>query len=350
MTPVQFEAEYGALWRELEAGLDRIERHRPGKPGDDPGTSAIQIQAIPVDGARLTALYRRSCEHLALAQARAYPIGLTQRLQTLTYRAHRLIYRRQDYGAERLQQLVLVEIPRAVRLHRAYLLAAILLFLVPTLLVGWTTYRDPAFALHVLSAQDLGHFREMYGGEAEMLGHVRGAESDWARFGFYLMHNISLGFQCFAGGIFAGLGSAFFLALNGVYNGAVAGYLTEYGYATNFYSFVLTHGAFELTAICLSGAAGLRIGHALVAPGRRTRLDSVQHAAAEAVVLIYAVFAMLLIAAAIEAFWSAAPWVLPHAKFAVGASAWAIVIAYLAWRGKPQPASSVAARGQPHAG
>ena len=36
-----------------------------------------------------------------------------------------------------------------------------------------------------------------------------------------------------------------------------------------FYSFVVTHAAFELTAIVLSGAAGLRLGHALLAPGRR---------------------------------------------------------------------------------
>ena len=335
MTPVRFESEYGALWLELGTGLDQIERRHPAKP---------------VDAARLTALYRRCCEHLALAQERAYPIRLTQRLQNLTYRAHRLIYRRQDYGASRLKQLALIDIPQCVRLHRAYFLVAILLFLVPALLVGWTTYRDPAFALHVLDARQLNQFKDMYGGGPELLGRAHGAARDWSGFGFYIMHNISLGFQCFAGGIFAGLGSAFYLAFNGVYGGAVAGYLTEHGYATNFYSFVVTHAAFELTAICLSGAAGLRIGHALVAPGRRTRLDSVKHAAAEAVVLIYAVFALLIVAAAIEAFWSAAPWVLPQVKFAVGTSAWAVVIAYLSWQGRPRSASSGAAHGARHAG
>jgi uncharacterized membrane protein SpoIIM required for sporulation len=283
-------------------------------------------------------LYRRACEHLALAQARAYPIGMTERLQQLTYRAHRLIYRRQDFGAGRLKQLLLVDIPRSVRLHRNYALFAVLLFLVPTLLVGWATYRDPAFALHVVSARELNLFLDMYSGDSSMLGSVQGAQSDWSRFGYYIMHNISLAFQCFAGGLFGGIGSAFFLVFNGVFGGVVAGYLTQYGYAGNFYSFVVTHAAFELTAICLSGAAGLRMGYAFIAPGRSSRLEALKLAAGEAVVLIYAVFAMLVVAAAIEAFWSAAPWIAPAVKFGVGAAAWAAVLAYLVWQGRARAA------------
>ena len=90
-------------------------------------------------------------------------------------------------------------------------------------------------------------------------------------FGFYIRNNIGVAFQCFAGGLFAGLGTLFFLAYNGAFSGAIAGYLTERGLSSTFYSFVATHSAFELTAIVLSGAAGLRIGHALLAPGRRPR-------------------------------------------------------------------------------
>ena len=62
-------------------------------------------------------------------------------------------------------------------------------------------------------------------------------------------------------------GRLFFLAYNGAFSGALAGYLTERGLSSTFYSFIATHSAFELTAIVLSGAAGLRIGHALLAPG-----------------------------------------------------------------------------------
>jgi len=116
----------------------------------------------------------------------------------------------------------------------------------------------------------------------------------------------------------------------------VAGYLTARGHGENFYSFVVTHGAFELTAIVLAGAAGLRLGHALLAPGRRTRLEALKHAAGDAIVVVYGVIGMLVLAAAIEAFWSSARWVLPWVKYTVGALCWALVAAYLGWQGKPR--------------
>ena len=112
----------------------------------------------------------------------------------------------------------------------------------------------------------------MYSDAAESIGSTRGPDEDWMMFGIYIRNNISIAFQCFAAGIFVGVGSMFFLVYNGVLIGAIAGFLTERGLGETFYSFVVTHGAFELTAIFLSGATGLRLGHALVAPGRNTRV------------------------------------------------------------------------------
>jgi len=96
----------------------------------------------------------------------------------------------------------------------------------------------------------------------------------------------------------------------------------------------VTHAAFELTAIVLSGAAGLKLGHALIAPGRRTRGQSLVHAAKECVVVVYGVTAMLVVAAAFEAFWSSAPW-LPHSvKYTVAGVCWFAVFAYLLFQGR----------------
>lgn len=337
MTPLQFEALYAPMWRELDTLL--VQAH--GK------------QAAALDGARLSALYRRSCEHLALAQARAYPIHLTQQLEQLTQRAHRLIYRRQDMGMAGLKRMVLVQIPQSARDHRVYVLVAALLFVLPMLVVGWLSWRDPGFILHLMSASQVRDFDVMYGEGRNALGAKRTADTDWGMFGHYIKNNISIGFQCFAGGFFLGLGSVFCLVFNGLFIGAVGGYLTVRGHGENFYSFVITHGAFELTAIVLSGAAGLRLGHALLAPGRRTRLASLRHAAAESIVLVYGVFGFLFIAAVIEAFWSSARWVSPEVKFGVGGACWVLVLAYLGWQGRaartPAPVR-VPAREATHAG
>jgi len=321
MTPLQFEAANTPVWQALEAALDRLE----GKPA----------QRRELAAAEVAALYRRSCEHLALARARAYPIHLVQRLDALTERAHQAIYRRQDFGLARLRRILNVEFPRAVRRHRGYMLVAALVFGLTTLLAGWAAWRDPGFALTMFDAQHVRDFEEMYDESGKhALGRMRDAETDWTMFGFYVMNNVGVAFRCFAGGLLAGVGSLFFLAFNGATGGAIAGYLTARGHGTSFYSFVVTHGAFELTAIVISGAAGLRLGHALLAPGRRTRGQALLQAARESAMLLYGMAAMLVIAAALEAFWSSAGWVAPEVKFGAGAAAWMLVIVYLVWQGR----------------
>ncbi len=331
MTPLQFEASYAPVWDELEALLDTVEpRSRRRKPAD-----GRKAPAAGMDGARLAALYRRSCEHLALAQARAYPIHLTHRLEELTQRAHQRIYRRHDYGGARLRQLVLVDVPCSVRRHRWYVLVAALLFTVPLLLAGGATYLDPGFILHIVDADQARQFDAMYDSSERALGRARTADTDWQMFGFYIMHNIGIGFQCFAGGLFAGLGSVYALVFNGVSIGGVGGYLTARGHGENFYSFVATHSSFELTAIVLAGAAGLRLGHALLAPGRLTVVESLRTASRDAIVTMYGVIALFVIAAAVEAFWSSARWVAPQVKYASGVMCWLLVLAYLGWQGRP---------------
>jgi uncharacterized membrane protein SpoIIM required for sporulation len=210
---------------------------------------------------------------------------------------------------------------------------AALLFAGPLLVVGALVYLRPELVLSLVDAETAASFEDMYA-QGSVIGRTRTAGSDWTMFGYYIRNNIGIAFQCFAGGLFAGLGSVFFLAYNGAVIGGVAGYVTQRGLGETFYSFVVTHAAFELTAIVLSGAAGLKLGHALVAPGRRSRVASLVAAAKESVVLVYGAAAMLLVAAVVEAFWSSAGWLPPLVKYGVAAVCWAGVLAYLSLQGR----------------
>jgi uncharacterized membrane protein SpoIIM required for sporulation len=288
----------------------------------------------PIAGERVAALYRRACEQLALARARAYPAYLTDRLEQLTSDAHQLIYQHAELGWSRLKRMVAYDFPRAVRAQSAYVWIALAVFAVPTLVLGYAVYFRPELILTVVDAATAASFQDMYSESAAAIGRSREAQNDWVMFGFYIANNIGVAFQCFASGLFAGVGSLFFLAFNGAYGGAIAGYLTEKGLGSTFYSFVVTHAAFELTAIVLSGAAGLRLGHALLAPGRYTRLQSLVRAAKESAVIIYGVMAMLLIAAALEAFWSSAKWMPPIMKYGVAAICWIAMLSYLTLQGR----------------
>jgi uncharacterized membrane protein SpoIIM required for sporulation len=324
MTPLQFEQSHQQEWTELQTLLAQLHKSVRGRAAD----------GKPIAGERVAALYRRSCEQLALARERAYPTYLTDRLEQLTADAHQLIYQHAELGWSRLRHMVAYDFPRAVRAHSTYVWIALGVFAIPTVVLGFVVYFRPELILSVIDPATAAGFQDMYSQNAESIGRVREAQNDWVMFGFYIRNNIGVAFQCFAGGLFAGLGSLFFLAFNGAYSGAIAGYLTARDLGATFYSFVVTHAAFELTAIVLSGAAGLRLGYSLLAPGRYTRQQSLVHAAREAAVIIYGVMALLLVAAGIEAFWSSAKWIPPEMKYGVAAICWIAVISYLTLQGR----------------
>jgi len=316
MTPLHFEAAYGGMW---EAFAEQL---------------ALAHQGKRVDGALLAARYRQVCEHLALAQSRAYPTHVVGRLESLAQDAHQLIYRRQDYGLVALGRLLRVQLPQAVRAQGRYVGLAFVLFTLPLLLALLLAWLTPDFALRVMDAAQLRNFETMYGDDRESVGRLREAATDWQMFGHYIFNNIGIGFRCFGAGILAGVGSAFVLLFNGLQIGVVAGHLQRAGLGHNFWPFVATHSAFELTGIVLSGAAGMRMGLGWLAPGRRTRVEALKLAAGEAVPLVYAAFFLLLVAAGFEAFWSSAAWVAPWVKFLVAGLCWAMVLMWLCLTGR----------------
>jgi len=324
MTPLRFEQLHQDEWSELEIAIGSV------------GTQTISksMSLPPTRGARVALLYRRACEHLALARARAYPAYIVDRLERVTEDAHQLIYHRPEVGMGRLRRVLASEFPASVRAHRRYVAVAAAVFVLPMVIVGALVYGRPELILSVVSAETAASFEDMYSPAAESIGRVRTASTDWIMLGYYIRNNIGVSFQCFAGGLFAGLGTLFFLAYNGAFAGALAGYLAERGMSATFFSFVATHSAFELTAIVLSGAAGLRIGHSLLAPGRLRRRPSLVRAAQDTAVLLYGVVALLVVAAFVEAFWSSARWLPPAVKYAVAAIGWTAVILYLTRQGR----------------
>ena len=321
MTPLQFEQLYESVWNELDAALVQL---RDGKKRGE----------APIAGERFAELYRRCCEQLALARARAYPAHLIDRLDHMTTEAHQVIYQRREFGMRRLAEIIARDFPGAVRAHGVYVWIATAVFVVPLVVLGLAVYFRPELILSVVDAGQAREFESMYAKDTDAIGRLRTADTDWTMFGFYIRNNVGVAFQCFAGGLFAGVGSLLFLAFNGGLAGAIGGYLTERGLASTFYSFVVTHAAFELTAIVLSGAAGLRLGHSIVAPGRFTRIQALVNSSRESIIVVYGAAAMLLVAAAIEAFWSSAQWIPVAVKYVVAAICWIAVLSYLSLQGR----------------
>lgn len=280
--------------------------------------------------------YRRLCQHLALAQERGYSSYLVDPLQQLALRGHQQLYRHRSQLTANVLGFVLAGFPRLVREQWRFVLIASLLFFGSLIGIALLVYLFPDLIYSIVSPQQVAEMQGMYDPDASRLGRTaeRASSEDWMMFGYYVMHNIGIAFQTFAAGLLFGLGSVFFLIFNGLVIGAVSGHLTEIGSGQTFWSFVIGHGAFELTAIALAGAAGLQLGLALIAPGQLTRGESLRLAARKSVQMLCGVMIFLLIAAFIEAYWSSATLIAPWIKYLVGAALWLLVAAYLSLAGR----------------
>ncbi|WP_192552257.1 stage II sporulation protein M [Pseudomonas sp. IzPS59] len=318
-----FETRHKAEWERFTLALERLER----------GKDTSQVAEFPK-------AYRRLCQHLALAQERGYSSFLVDSLQQLVLRGHQQLYRHRSQLGANLLGFILAGFPRLVRAEWRFVLAAGLLFFGSLIGFGLLVYLFPELVYNLIPADQVREMQSMYDPAAGHLGRSaeRAASEDWVMFGYYIMHNIGIAFQTFASGLLLGVGSAFFLFYNGLIIGTVAGHLSETGFGQTFWSFVIGHGAFELTAIALAGAAGLKLGWALIAPGRLTRGEALRHAARQSVLLICGVMLFLLIAAFIEAYWSSRTGVTPQTKYLVGAGLWLCVATYLLFAGRARHA------------
>ncbi len=324
MTPVEFERRYGPTWDRLDALLGWL---NAGKARiTDNKWSA---EAVPP-------LYREVCHHLALARDRGYPAFMIARLNGLVQRTHQVLYRPRTRFWSLAWRYFSIEFPGLLRANRGVMLLATAAFALPLVIVGLLVYVMPEMIYSVMGPGEVGNMERMYNPAGKVIGRERAGDSDFYMFGFYIRNNIGVSFQCFASGLLVGVGSLFYLVLNGLQIGAVSGYLTQIGYGETFWSFVCGHGSFELTAIVISGGAGLKLGFALLAPGPLTRRAALVVAARESARIMYGVVVMLVIAAFIEAFWSSSRWIPVEIKYSVAALLWALVLYYCVFQGRPR--------------
>ncbi|WP_017906016.1 stage II sporulation protein M [Pseudomonas asplenii] len=315
-----FESRHQSEWQRFGELLEQLER---GKAKADASTE-------------FPAAYRRLCHQLALAQERGYSSHLVDPLQQLALRGHQQLYRHRSRLGSQLLGFVLADFPRLVRQQWPFVLAAGLLFFGSLLLTGVLVYLFPDLVYSIVSPQQVADMQSMYDPDSSRLGRTaaRASSEDWAMFGYYIMNNIGIAFQTFAAGLLFGLGSLFFLLFNGLTIGAVAGHLTQIGFGQTFWSFIIGHGAFELTAIALAGAAGLQLGWSLLAPGRLRRGEALRLAAKSSIRMIAGVILFLLIAAFIEAYWSSMTRPTNTVKYLVGGGLWLLVGSYLLFTGR----------------
>jgi uncharacterized membrane protein SpoIIM required for sporulation len=317
-----FLAERGPEWDSLEATLKRA----GGRP-----------ERLGADGAlQLGRGYRAAVADLALARRRYPGDPVVDRLERLVLAARQAVYGRRRstgtllaFATRRYWQLV-AERPAMVAL------AALATFLPCLLAAAWALH-DPGAALGLVPQQF----------QAAAHPHIHrlsiGATTQAALAGSIFTNNIQVTFLAFAGGLLLGVGSLAVLAYNGAILGALGGITLGAGNFAVFVRYIVPHGILELSCFTVAGAAGLRLGWALIDAGTLPRGESLRRAARPAVGMILGTAPCLIVAGLTEGF--VTPHGLPLAAalavgVALGGGFWTLVLV----RGRRVTAAPAASR------
>ena len=117
---------------------------------------------------------------------------------------------------------------------------------------------------------------------------------------FLFSHNSRVAIVCFALGFAFGLPTAMLLVYQGLTLGAFLALFASRGLGFELGGWLFIHGTTELFAIVLAGAAGLRIGWAMVFPGEEARLHAASRVGRMAATAMAGVVLMLFVAGLLE--------------------------------------------------
>ena len=261
-----FIATRSSRWNELERMLEEIER---GSMRD------LRYERLH----ELVSLYRESCSDLNRARSFTANPEILDRLNQLTGRAYRFIYRSsRGRGVwESFRRLILVEIPATFRRERLVVTSAALAFLFGALVGLFAVLLKPTNGERLIPPQ---FFTES---PRERVERIESGEEridtleKAATFGAQLYtHNIQVSLLAFSLGALTIVGGYWILFYNGLILGAVLAMYYLDGVTTFFFAWVGPHGALELPAIVFGAAAGLRAGQALLLPGDASRATSLR--------------------------------------------------------------------------
>jgi len=307
-----------ASWRELEELCARMERW-------------WRRRLDAAAALRFAALYRAVCADLALADAYQLPPGTIQYLHRLVGRAHNQLYRSRPFQRAAWARQLFVDVPQRL-FSDNFLRLAFVLFWGPFLLSMWLVHVNPGYAESVVGEGMLNKLADDF---AHPPGDRGGMDAIMA--GFYVSNNAGIGLRCFAFGLFLGVGGIFMTIYNAGVLGAVFGHMSTLPQQDNFYSFVTAHGPFELTAIVLCAAAGMRLGFSMIDTRGWTRLASLRKAGEETMPVAAAAVILFVLAAMIEGFISPAPLPYEVKALTAGLSA-AMLLFYFFVLGYPRGA------------
>ena len=243
-------------------------------------------------------LYRQVAADLSVLRQDSTARTYAQHVNHLLARAHHIIYSGRKTNLFTLVRFLRDEYPAIFQRQIGFVLASLAVSVAWGLLGAAITSVHPEFMRMFVSAKMIATMERHHMWTESVVTIAPLATSA------IMTNNLTVTFIVFASGIVFGLGTFYYLAVNGMMLGVVAAACHQYGMALPLWTFVAPHGALELPSIVIAGAAGFRLGHAMLFPGALRWRDSVARGGIEATRLVSGIIPLLIVAGCLEGFFS----------------------------------------------
>src|ERR1051325_4342898 len=275
-------------------------------------------------------IYRRTSSDLAIARAESRDPRLVNYLNRLVIRAHGRIDRADAAeGRRQIRDFFARDFPRTFRRTWRYTALAFATYALFAVLAFAATTHDPDFSelagVPAGMRESILERKPRWWQEANEANQI--AATDIAT------HNIRITLNAFGYGALFGVGTLYYMALNGLAHASVLALTYRAGYGNELLTFMAGHGPLELSCVFIAGGGGLLFGTALLFPGDIPRFDNLRVRGREAIQLAVGCVPLLAVAGTIEGFTS--PTAIPPAmKFPISAVTGIALYAYLLLAGR----------------
>ena len=214
-------------------------------------------------------LYRQVAADLSVLRRDATSRTYAEHVNHLLARAHHIIYSGRKTSVATLFRFLRNEYPAIFQRNLRYVIASLLISVAWGALGAVLTNARPEFMRHYVGPQMIATMErhEMWTKSVVTVAPMASSA--------IMTNNLTVSFVTFASGIAFGLGTFFYLYVNGMMLGVIGAACHQYGMSIPLWSFVAPHGSFELPSILIAGGAGFRLGHGMLFPGTLRWRDSV---------------------------------------------------------------------------
>jgi uncharacterized membrane protein SpoIIM required for sporulation len=275
-------------WTELERIVTRLEKRSIRSLSDE------DLLALP-------ALYRTTLSSLSVARDTSLDRGLIIYLESLCTRAYFQIYGVQTPAWRQIARFFAEGWPQAVRsLWRETSFCLVMTF--GAAILAYLLIRNDPSWFYSIIPEGLSEGRDPSASADFLRSTLYDKGAGWLGVfaTFLFTHNSQIAIFAFALGFAFAVPTLLLILYNGLMLGAIFAVFTAKELGPNLTGWLMIHGTTEIFAICISGAAGIRIGLAIAFPGRLSRMDSVVAAGRVAGLAMAGAVIMLAVAGLLE--------------------------------------------------